>query len=296
MSLPFVVWLLLGTIWGSTWLFIKVGLQDLPPLTFAGMRFIIALLPLYAFLLWRKPKQPHSRRDWHLILFTGFLTFSLNYGLVFWGENHISSGLTAILYTTLPLFGLLLAHFMLPNEPLSLPKLTGVLTGISGVILIFSNQIRLTDQMAIWGATAILVASLVTAFAGILIKKYGSHIDPLIMTVGQMSFGLVPLLMAGFWLDGNPFHYHWTPRAWLALLYLALMGSSLTFVLLYWLMQNMEVTKTQLMPLLSTLIAVLLGKLVFHEELNWRIVAGGCGILSGLLLTNYGYRKDKKLN
>ncbi len=289
MNLPYFIWLFLGTIWGSTWLFIKLGLQNLPPFTFAGFRFVIAVIPLYILLFVRKPKLPKNRDDWYLIFFTGFLTFTINYGLVFWGEGQISSGLTAILYTTLPLFGLVLAHFLFPVEGLSMVKLAGILISIIGVTIIFSNQLNMDDDNALWGSLAILAASFVTAYAGILIKKHGNHIDPLVITTGQMSFGLVPLLITGWLLEGNPLSYHWTGQAWLALFYLALVGSSLTFVLLYWLMQNMEVTKTQLMIFYSTFIAVILGKLFFSEELNWRIIAGGLAILAGLLITNYGY-------
>jgi len=291
MSLPFLVWLFLGSIWGSTWLFIKVGLRDLPPFTFAAIRFIIAVQPLFLLLYLKKPKPPKNRKEWLVVAVTGLLTFGVNYGLVFWGENHISSGLTAILYTTLPLFGLTLAHFMVASEPLSLPKLTGVLIAIAGVITIFSNQIALSDNMALWGTAAILAASLATAYAGILVKLHINHLDPLIITTGQMCFGVVPLIVLGLMIEGNPLVHAWNARAWFALLYLALVGSSLTFVLLYWLMQNMEVTKTQLMIFFSTLIAVLLGKLVFDEALNWRIGLGGFGILAGLLITNFGYKR-----
>ncbi|MFQ5709747.1 MAG: DMT family transporter [bacterium] len=291
MNLPILVWLLLSTVWGTTWLFIKVGLERLPPLTFAGIRFVIALVPLLILLFLRRLRLPRNTRDWWLIVFTGLLIFSLNYGLVFWGENYIPSGLTAILYTTFPLFGLVIAHFYLPSEPMTLLKLAGILLAILGVTIIFSNQIRVDNALAIWGAGAIVVASLGTAYADVLIKMRGQHLDPLVLTIGQMAVGLVPLLFLGFVLEGNPWSYQWNSKAWIALFYLALAGSSLTFVLLYWLIQRMDVTKTQLIPLASTLIAVLLGKLILNEELNWRTTVGGTSILLGLVCTSWGHRR-----
>ncbi|MFQ5603698.1 MAG: DMT family transporter [bacterium] len=291
MGLHLFVWLLLSAIWGSTWLFIKIGLADLPPFTFAGIRFVIAVIPLLILYFARKPTLPKSTREVGLILFTGFLTFSLNYGLVFWGETFISSGLTAIIYTSLPLFGLMLAHVHLPAEPMTVVKTTGVLLGIAGVTLIFSNQIRLENKYAFWGALAIVAAALVTAYAGILIKAHGSQLDPLVLTIGQMLVGFMPLLAAGLILEGNPLAHNWTLKAWLSLSYLALIGSSLTFVLLYWLMQKMAVTKTQLIPLASTLLAVILGNIILNEALNWRTTLGGLGILSGLALTSWGYKR-----
>jgi drug/metabolite transporter (DMT)-like permease len=284
MNMPVLVWLILSAIWGSTWLFIKLGLEDLPPFTFAGLRFVAAVIPLIIWLSVRRAPLPRAGRDWAMMIGTGILTFSLNYGLVFWGENFISSGLTAILYTTLPLFGLLIAHISLPGEPLTLAKVFGVLLGIGGVALIFSHQLTIDDPMALWGSAAIVAASLGTAYAGVLIKARGGHLDPVLLTTVQMVVGLLPLLFVGVLLEGNPLDFSWTPMAWLSLLYLAWLGSSLAFVLLYWLIQNMEVTKTQLIPLMSTLIAVALGWLVLQEELGWRAVVGGAGVLLGLVL------------
>ncbi|MFQ5421423.1 MAG: DMT family transporter, partial [Anaerolineae bacterium] len=198
MNRPFLVWLLLSTVWGSTWLFIKVGLAYLPPFTFAGVRFVVALIPLVILLLIRRPLIPKKLGDWALIFITGFITFSVNYGLVFWGENHISSGLTAILYTTMPLFGLVMAHFVIPSEPMNVFKVAGVLLGIFGVSVIFSNQLQLENTAALWGVTAIVVAAITTAYADILIKVRGKHLDPLVLTVGQMLVGFGPLLLVGW--------------------------------------------------------------------------------------------------
>src|SRR6185503_6136948 len=136
-----LVWLVLCCIWGSTWLFIKLGLHDLPPLTFAGIRFVIAVLILFALIFARKVPLPVKRRDWMFLAVTGVLSFSCNYGLVFWGEQYISSGLAALLQSTLPLFGLLIAHFYLPGERMTVPRIAGVVLGVFGVAVIFSNQL-----------------------------------------------------------------------------------------------------------------------------------------------------------
>ena len=97
-------------------MFIKLGLQDLPPFTFAGVRFIIAALIVAVVVVWRRKPLPRTRSEWGLIALTGFLSFTINYGTVFWGETRISSGLAAILQTIIPVFGLILAHYYLPEE------------------------------------------------------------------------------------------------------------------------------------------------------------------------------------
>src|SRR5262245_39950267 len=127
-----IVWLILCGIWGSTWLFIKLGLNDLPPITFAGIRFVIASIVLFAVIRLRGLSLPRDSGDWALLAITGILSFSLNYGLVFWGEQYISSGLAALLQATLPAFGLVIAHFYLPGERITWPKFAGVILGVFG--------------------------------------------------------------------------------------------------------------------------------------------------------------------
>lgn len=281
---PVAVWILLSSIWGTTWLFIKVGLRDLPPFTFAGIRFIVATAPL-ALILWlRRTPVPRRRGDWNLMIWTGLLTFTLNYSLVFWGQQFVSSGLAALLYATFPIFGMAMAHAALPSEPMTPLKVVGVLLGVAGVAVIFSDQLSGEGTMAIWGSTAIVLAATGTAWAGVVIKGRGSHLDPMLLTTVQMTVGFVPMLAVGIWLEGNPWQHRWTTTAIVSLLYLALVGSSVTFVLLYWLIRNMDVTKTMLITLATPLIAVSLGVLLLDEELTWRIVTGGLAILSGLSL------------
>src|SRR5437870_6728738 len=127
-----IVWLILCCIWGSTWLFIKLGLADLPPLTFAGIRFVIAFLILISLVAARRARWPRTRADWVLIAISGALQFGFNYGLVFWGEQHISSGLAAVLQSTFPAFGLVIAHFYLPHDPMPTSRVFGVLLGVVG--------------------------------------------------------------------------------------------------------------------------------------------------------------------
>src|SRR5688572_27452362 len=120
----------LCAIWGSTWLAIKVGLRDLPPISFAGIRFALAAVILYAIVVARGLRMPWAGRDWRLLLWTGFLSITINYALVFWAELHISSGLAAVLNATIPLFGLPLAHRLLAAEPMTPQKVSGVVLGV----------------------------------------------------------------------------------------------------------------------------------------------------------------------
>ncbi len=144
-----LVWLILCGIWGSTWLFIKLGLADLPPITFAGIRFVISCAILFPLVWLRHLSLPQTRREWILLVGTGVLSFSLNYGLVFWAEQYITSGLAALLQATLPAFGLVLAHIHVPAERMTWVKIGGVVLGVCGVGVVFSNQLALSGRLAL---------------------------------------------------------------------------------------------------------------------------------------------------
>jgi drug/metabolite transporter (DMT)-like permease len=277
-----LVWLLLCCIWGSTWLFIKLGLNDLPPLTFAGIRFVIAALILFSLIAVRHVPLPRTRRDLMLLALTGVLSFTLNYGLVFWGEQYISSGLAALLQSTLPAFGLIIAHYYLPRERMTLPRMLGVLLGVLGVAVIFSNQLQVSGPRALWGSAALVVSAFCAAYANVLVKTYGLNLQPSVLAAGQMVFGLIPLLLIGIPLEGNPLKFHWTPIALISLLYLAIVGTVIAFLAYYWLMRNMDVTKTMLIALVTPVVAVVLGMLILKEELHWRTLVGGAMIMSGI--------------
>lgn len=291
-----LVWLILCGIWGSTWLFIKLGLADLPPLTFAGIRFVIACVILFFIIRLRHIQIPRVRRDWILLAITGILSFGFNYGLVFWGEQYITSGLAALLQATLPAFGLVFAHIHLPAERLSWAKIGGVVLGVFGVGVVFSHQLAVSGKLAFAGCVALILSAMFAAYSNVLVKRYGKHLDPAILAAGQMLFGLLLLLGVGVPLEGNPLRFHWTPVALLSLLYLAVVGSVIAFLLYYWLVLNMDVTKSMLIALVTPVVAVLLGMIVLDEQIGWRTLAGGALIMAGIALIVVRRAKKKTLD
>ena len=279
-----LVFLLLCCIWGSTWMFIKLGLRDLPPLSFAAARFLLSTLILSAIVAARRAPLPRGRGEWALLAKTGVLAFTLNYGLLFWGEQHISSGLAALLQATIPVFGMLVAHAYLPGERLNARRLAGALLGVAGVAVIFSNQLRSEGALALWGSAAVVAGAACVAWANVLVKAEGKGLDPAVMAAGQMACGFVPLAAAGLLFEGDPLGFRWTGLAVASLLYLTLVGSVAAFLLFYWLVRRVDVTKTMLIALVTPLAAVLLGVVALGERPDWRTLAGGALIISGIAL------------
>src|SRR5215210_6955755 len=277
-----IVWLKLCGIWGSTWLFIKLGLADLPPFTFAGVRFVIACTILFLWIRIRRLQLPRTRADWILLAITGILSFGFNYGLVFWGEQYVSSGLAALLQATIPAFGLVFAHFHLPGERLSWARIGGVVLGVGGVGVVFSNQLAVAGRQALAGCVALVFSSIFVAYSNVMVKAHGKNMDPAVLAAGQMFFGLLLLLAVGIPLEGNPLNFHWTPMALIALFYLAVVGSVIAFMLYYWLVLKMDVTKSMLISLVTPVVAVILGMIVLDEEIGWRTLIGGAMIMMGI--------------
>lgn len=282
MNKKILVWLTLCLIWGSTWLFIKIGLRDLPPISFAALRFGFSALILWAIVWARNSAIPKSFAEWKMIFISGITGFSINYSLIFWGEKYISSGLASVLQAMIPAFGLVMAHYYLPAEKITWLKALGVAIGIGGVALIFSDQFKFEGAMALAGSAAVVTSAFFVSFSNVIVKSGGGKIDPVVISATQMTVGIVPLFIVGFLWEGNPLHFHWTKMAALSLAYLVLIGAVVAFSLYYWLIRHWDVTKAMLISLVTPIIALLLGMITLGEKLNWRIVAGTLLILAGV--------------
>lgn len=275
-------WLTLCIVWSSTWLAIKVGLRDLPPVSFVAIRFLIATAVLVVVSLGRVRLLPKTAADYWVLAITGVLMFALNYTLLFWGELYVSSGLAAVLQTTIPIFGMLFAHWLLPDEPLRLQKLSGALLAIGGVALICGRLLDFGGIWAFWGGVGISLGGAAAAFSNVLLKKQAITLAPAMLAAWQMFFGTVPLLVLGFLVDGNPAKFHWSRMSIFCLLYLAIVGSSFTFLLLYWLLPRMSVTNLQTISLITPPGAVMLGWALGGEKFPLWSLLGGAVVLVGV--------------
>jgi len=279
-----LVWMVLSVVWGLTWLAVRIGLNDIPPITFAAIRFLLAAAVLGTIVAVRRIELPQNTRDWRLLTATGILTIGIAYAAQFWGQQYVSSGLTAVMFSTVPLFALLFAHVGLPGEPMTKAKFAGVTLGLFGVVVIFSDQLKSDSPLVVWGCVGFLIGSASMALAQVLIKARARHIDPLLIASYQMFVGGSALLVIGIPADGGPLRVSWTASAVASLAYLSLIGSALGFFLLYWLLRHMQVTKVTSMALVHPLVAVVAGSVVLGETLSWRIGLGAVAILAGLAM------------
>lgn len=277
-----IIWLTLCLIWGTTWFFIKFGLEDLPPVTFAAARFSLALIILAIIIFIQKIPLAKTKRDWKLLALTGILQFSINYSLVFWSEKYIASGLAAVLQAMIAVFGLILAWIHLPNEKITWVKISSVLLGIGGVTVIFIEQLQIDSLMAFVGCAAIVVGAYAAAHASILVKAFGSNLHPASLVFGQMLCGILPIIIYALAVEGSPLKLNWSWRAVSSVIYLTVFGTIAAFWLYYYLLSKIESNKAMMISLVTPLIAVIVGNLALGEQLPRQTFFGGALILASI--------------
>ncbi len=278
------MYLALCAVWGSTWLVIKIGLRDLPPLWFGGIRMALACALIMPFALAGRSRAPGMTGR---ILWSGTLQIGVNYACIFLAEQWIESGLAAMLFAPFPVFAGLFAHFMLENEPVTARTAGSALLGVAGVAVIeapaVASLVSGRTGPLVAGGSLVLLASLVAAYANVYNKKYLSAVPPAWNVWLQTLAGaaLLLALAAGFERGAA---LRWTPSSVGALLYLAIFGTALPFAGLFWLLHRVPVSVIGTIPIVDTVLAVLLGSLILGETLSPRVLAGGALILVAVLL------------
>lgn len=275
-----VLYALICLIWGSTWLAIKVGLVGVPPFLAAGLRFLLSASIVGLVLAARRRPIELTRDDKVCVLSLGLLLFWLDYACVYWAELYISSGLTAVLFSTMPLMTALLSAFWTRNEELSARKVAGILVGVAGTALLFWPHQRLGVMHAL-GMLSTLTGSLCAAINLVVMKKHGRHSDPFVLNFLGMGLGAVCLLLMSSALE------RWTMIEWtrsnvLAILYLSLFGSVIAFSAYYYLIKRMDATIVSLSMLIIPIVALALGRAFLHETVTPAAVLGIVTILAGV--------------
>jgi len=283
-ALNVAAWVTLCLIWGSTWLFIKIGLEDLPPITFATARFLLAVAILFVILKLQKIQIPRSARLWRIFALTGVLQFSINYSTVFWSEVYITSGLAAVLQSMITVFGLILAWFYLPDEKITLQKIVAILIGITGVTVIFADQLKIDNPMAFAGCVAIVIGAFAAAQSSIIVKAKTSGVHPAALVFCQIICGLPAIIIYSFVQEGSPFAHHWSLRAIGSVAYLALIGTIAAFWLYYWILSRIDSTKAMMNSLVTPLLAVVIGAFILGERLPLQTYIGGALIICSVVL------------
>jgi drug/metabolite transporter (DMT)-like permease len=279
-ALKLAGFILLCVIWGSTWLVIKVGYGGLGPLNVAGVRFAIAAVVLTILVPLVGARWPRGRTEWSLIAFVGVMLFLGDYGLIYWAEQYIDSGLTAILFGTFPLLTMAFAHVYVPGEHLTRRTLAGGVAASAGVVALFGDRVQI-DASNAGPMGAIIAAAACAAAANVATKRHGGAIHSAALNASTMLIGAVLLLTAS-WLTGEGPKLPTGAVSWAAVTYLALVGSVVAFLIYFSLLKSWKATTVSFFGVFTPAIALLLGAAVLHERLTLWSLAGSLLILAGV--------------
>ena len=280
------MYVFLCDVWGSSWLVIKVGLRDLPPLWFGGIRMALACVLIAPFAIARRGGATVRGRTGR-IFWSGALQIGVNYACIFLAEERIDSGLAAVLFATFPLFVALFAHAMLPDEPLTVRIAVSAGLGLLGVAVIEAPALRTLfsapDRPLLEGSGFVLVSSVVAAYANVYNKKKLHGVAADWNTWLQTLSGSALLLLLAVTFEPSA-RLAWTPRSVFALTYLAVLGTALPFAGLFWLLGRVPVAVIGTIPIVDTVIAVALGAAILGESFTPRVLVGAGLILVAVML------------
>jgi drug/metabolite transporter (DMT)-like permease len=278
---------LLAVIWSSTWVSIKIGLEDSPPLLGAGIRFGLAGLLLLGIAAVRRRSL---RTDPRLAAILSLLPFAFAYGLVYWGEQYIPSGLAAVLFGIMPLYTAFLGAVLLPDEPLRARLVMGILVAIGGLALAFAESADSGDpELALAGAAALALAPIGSALGNIGQKLRGGGLDAVVLNGWAMlGGGLVLLAVSGASESWGEFAL--TAESLGSIAYLAVAGSAVTFVGLSVLLRHISAQAMSFLALLLPFGALVFGAVLYGEDITARALAGATLVGAGLLVAQAARR------
>jgi drug/metabolite transporter (DMT)-like permease len=276
------VYIVLCIIWGTTWIAIKLGLSDAPPLFAAGIRFLVAVAILTIIVKLKGKVYPKGLAAWLRLGHPGVYMYALSYACVYFGEQRISSALAAVLFGSYPLFVAVLSSLYLKSEKIRGLAWIGLALGFVGVVLISYDSEQTSKDLFI-GSMITLVGSLASAWGLILHKKSCGDKDIYTAVTVQMGMGALLLLVCAFLFE-NLSSFVVSTTSIGSILYLAVLGSVIAFLGYYWLLTHMKAVSVSMIAFVTPLTAVLVGVFLFHESLSVLIFSGAALILSGVAL------------
>ena len=273
-------------VWGSTFLAIRAGVHEMPPFLMAAMRFLVAGLVLFVWMIARGERSP-TKAEWTSASVLAVLIFVIDYGLLFWSEQRVPSGVAAVMMATIPVFMSLSEIILLRTQRLTLRLAVALLIGIGGVAVLMSRSLSLggapIDRL---GAGALLVASMSWSVSSSLTRKLPLPHSKVMSSGSQMLVGGVFLAIAAAALgEFRGFHpSSVSPMAWLALIYLIVAGSIVAFTTYVWLIHHESPTKVGTYAYVNPVVAVLLGYYFGGEALGLRTILGTVFVLISVVV------------
>ncbi|MEW5827428.1 MAG: DMT family transporter [Chloroflexota bacterium] len=279
-----IIFLLLGAIWSSSFMWIKIAVREVGPITLVAFRALFGLLFCAVVVFVQRVAWSRPFRDWFPLLLVGVTNVAIPFFLISWGEQTIDSAVASILDATVPLFTILIAHFLLHDDKITVPKLLGLIIGFAGIVVLMSKDIGASPG-SLLGQAAVVVASMFYAGSAVYIRKTTETVPGIMRSAGPLV-SATAVMWLGTFIFESPVRIPQLGITWAALLWLGILGSGLAFVMAYYLIHEIGPTRTTMVTYLFPLGGVILGVIFLHEQLTWQLITGAVLIIASLVIAN----------
>ncbi len=276
--------ILVGLIWSSSFMWIKIALNEVSPVTLVAFRIGLGFLFGAIVVAIQKVKLPRDFKEWKPFIVIGITNFALPFFLISWGEQTVDSSVASIIDSTVPLFTIVLAHFLLNDDKMNLSKVLGLLIGFMGVVILLSKNIG-NSSGNLLGEGAIVLASLCYAGSAVYIRKTTQNTPRILRSTGPMFFAAIIMWSTVFITEGQ-LPIPMFKMTWVALLFLGIVGSGFAFILVFYLIHEIGPTRTTMVTYIFPLGGIILGVIVLHEQITWQLITGGILIIASLAAAN----------
>jgi drug/metabolite transporter (DMT)-like permease len=289
--IDWLVFFALGFMWGSSYLFIKLAVDDFGTFTLVALRLVVGALLLWSVVRIAKQPLPRERRIYGHLLVMAVINITIPFLLITWAEQSVESSLAAILTSPVPLFAIVLSSVFLADEPMRVNGVVGLVVGFIGVVIITSRGLS-GEGSSVTGELALLGAAFSYACGAVYSRRNVRGLPPMIPAVFQVTFaaiitGVIALLIEEPW-TAQP-----DAEAIFSILWLGILGSGLAYLFVFRLFAAWGATRTTLVAYLIPVVGIVLGYLVLQEPVDARIILGTALVIAGVGLVNsrFGRRR-----
>ena len=274
-------------------MWIKIAVQEVGPITLVAFRVLFGLLFGMAVIAIQRVPWPRTFNAWFPLLLLGLTNVAIPFFLISWGELSIDSAIASILDATVPLFTILIAHFLLQDDKMTFSKVLGLVIGFAGILVLMSKDIGASSGTLL-GQAAVVVASMFYAGSAVYVRKVTVDTPGIVRSAGPLV-SATAIMWLGTFLFESPVKMPQLGITWVALLFLGVIGSGLAFVLAFYLIHEIGPTRTTMVTYLFPLGGVTLGVIFLREQLTWQLIVGAALIIASLAIANWD-PKQKQLH
>jgi drug/metabolite transporter (DMT)-like permease len=279
-------------------MWIKIAVRETGPLTIVTLRLVFALLTLAGFLVVQKTKLPRSRRLWGILLLQGLMSTAIPWILITWAEKYIDSAVATVLNATVPMFTIVLAHFFLHDDRMTVGRVSGLLVGFAGVGVLMYKDLFAGDthdglrNMVLLGNLALLVSSLFYAASNVYARAKLRGLSPVFQAFYTMLVADAVMWLVAPTVEA-PFTLPTLGLTWLAIAWLGVLGAGLSYLIFYYLLHSIGPTRISVVTYTIPVVGVTLGVVFLGETLDWSLILGMGLIVSGVWFVNRGGKRQE---